>query len=62
MEERVVGRGNGPPKAGLMRSLPAQICEVLGEFEQVIGKRHASYQSRLIEFGLFGLAAEVEIG
>lgn len=61
MEERVVGRGNGPPQAGLMRALRVQICKVLGEFEQVIGKPHASYQGRLIEFGLLGLAAKVEV-
>lgn len=45
-----------------MRDLSVQICKVLGEFEQVVGKRHASRHGPLIEFGLLGLAAEVEVG
>jgi len=45
-----------------MRALRVQICKVLGEFEQLVGKRHASCQGGLIEFGLLGLAAEVEVG
>jgi hypothetical protein len=45
-----------------MWALSVQVCEVLGEFEQIVGKRHASGQNRLIEFGLFGLAPEIEVG
>ena len=45
-----------------MRALRVQICKVLGEFEQIVGKRHASCQGWLIELGLLGLAAEVEVG
>jgi hypothetical protein len=44
-----------------MRALRVQIRKVLGKFEQIVGKRHASCQGRLIEFGLLGLAAEVEV-
>src|ERR1039457_5305077 len=63
MEERVVGSGNGPPEAGLMlRALRMQTLKDLGEYEQVVGKRHGSSQSRLFEVGLLGLAAEVEVG
>ncbi len=45
-----------------MRALRMQTPKVLGEFQQVVGKRHGSLQGRLIEVGLLGLAAEVEIG
>jgi hypothetical protein len=45
-----------------MRVLRVQIGKVLGKFEQVVVKRHASCQSRLIEFGLLGLAPEIEVG
>src|SRR5438093_7821274 len=45
-----------------MRALRVQICKGLCDFEQVVGKRHASCQCWLIELGLLGLAAEVEIG
>lgn len=45
-----------------MRELRVQIGEVLGEFEQVVGKRHALYRGRLIELSLLGLGAEVEVG
>src|ERR1022692_1299570 len=50
---------------GRSRSRPwkhLQICEVMGEFEQIAGKRHASRQRRWIQFGVLGLAAEVEVG
>jgi hypothetical protein len=45
-----------------MWTLSVQICEVMGEFEQIAGKRHASRQRRWIQFGVLGLAAEVEVG
>ena len=45
-----------------MRTFRVQIGKVLGEFEQIVGKRRASCRGRLIELGLLGLATEVEVG
>lgn len=44
-----------------MRARRVQICNIPGEFEQVVGEPHLLCNGPLIEFGLFGLAAEVEI-
>jgi len=45
-----------------MWALRVQICKLLSELEQVVGKRHGSCQGGLIELGLLGLAAEIEVG
>ena len=45
-----------------MRAFRVQIAKMLGQFEQIIGKRHPLCQGRLVEPGLLRLAAEIEIG
>jgi len=45
-----------------MRVLWVQIGKMLGQFEQIVGKRHPLCQGRLVELGLLRLAAKVEIG
>lgn len=45
-----------------MRVLGVQIGKMLGQFEQIVGKRHPLCQGRLTELGLLRLAAEVEVG
>ena len=62
MEKRVVSSGNGPSEAGLMWATGMQVCKMLCKFEQIVVKRHSSDHRRLIEFGLLGLASEVEVG
>ena len=35
-----------------MRGVRVQIGKMLGQFEQIVGKRHPLSQGRLVEFGL----------
>ncbi len=53
---------DGPAKTRLVDFFGVQSGHALGQFQQLSGKLHRLYQSRLFHLGVLGLAAEIEVG
>ena len=61
MKQGVVSGGYRAAQAGLLRALGLALDEVLSLFEQAFGQSHALFPCGIMQLGLLGFAAKIEV-